>query len=251
MSLEILTDFCQYDARWVQERSGMITASEADCIVTPAKFDPVKTTAAGRQKYLATLHADRWRGPSITAFQDARQTFAMTQGSEREGSIRDKLNAEYGLDEDIIVPGLCVDRESGIACSPDGLQPGLKRGYEIKAPQPTAQVMYLDDWRCGLGIPPAYRPQIMFSLYVTGYTEWVFVSYCPGLPRLLEIVKRDEELIATIDVAVKQFNKELSAIWAGWLEKGWKPVDWRAKVVEGAPRTLAEADVNERPDLWK
>jgi hypothetical protein len=49
-------------------------------------------------------------------------------------------------------------------------------------------------------------------LWVAG-RAWVdFVSYWPGLPSFIRRVHRDETAIATIKVAVDEFNADLAAL---------------------------------------
>lgn len=95
--------------------------------------------------------------------------------------------------------------------SPDGLIPDLNKGLEIKCPKMSTHIRYILEG----GVPKEYIIQVQFSMWVTGYKEWDFVSYCPEYHKqtfFLFTVKRDEKLMKAFDDIVPQFISTLKAI---------------------------------------
>jgi len=77
-----------------------------------------------------------------------------------------------------------------LACSPDGMMMigDVIHGLEIKCPNVDTHVDYLLDGE----LPAKYRPQVHFSMAITGIQTWYFMSFFPGLKPLILPVTWDE-----------------------------------------------------------
>lgn len=93
-------------------------------------------------------------------------------------------------------------------CSPDSLILGESSGVEVKAPLAHTQVRYINEDK----MPTDYILQVQYSMWITGYKRWWFFSYYPKLKPLLIEVKRDEELIKTIETETIKFLAELNRL---------------------------------------
>lgn len=178
--MKVRDDIKQYDGPWWQERRGTATASNAMRIITPANGKYSEQATGYAHELIAELKDPFY--PRIREFSTA----AMKNGTIMEPSTR----AYYELARDCEVEevGGCVTDDGRFWCSPDGIMRELKRGVEIKNPLPTTQIKWLLDG----GLPIEHKPQIHFSLVVTGYECWDFLSYSPGLPEILIEVRPDE-----------------------------------------------------------
>lgn len=123
--------------------------------------------------------------------------------------------------------GMVVHDCGGFGCSPDGLvfenmllpdvQGDIAHGVEIKCPIPETHQEYL----LAGELPDEYRPQVHHSMAASGAQRWDFFSYCPGLPPLHVIVRRDEYterflagLLSLVD-EMEQTRNTLAAMWEG------------------------------------
>jgi hypothetical protein len=119
-------------------------------------------------------------------------------------------------------PGFITSDDGRIGCSPDGTI-GDDCGLEIKSPQPPAHLKYLI---AGV-VPPQYLPQVHFSMLVTGFPRWVFVSYSRQFPPLVVEVKRDEAIQTALRDALAKFFDGFDAIHAK--VKSWQDAENAAK----------------------
>jgi hypothetical protein len=100
-----------------------------------------------------------------------------------------------------------------LACSPDGLFmiDDVIHGLEIKCPSVDTHVDYLLD-----GVLPAkYRPQVHFSMAITGIKTWFFMSYFPGLRPLIMPVPWDDYTDKIRDTALAfaaEYEEEMPKI---------------------------------------
>lgn len=187
----------QGSTEWALARAGVVTASEADSLITP-KFAVRK--GDGLQTYLHQKLAGRVMGYE----GDGGGTFAMNQGKVMEELALPWFEFQFGVS--IRRVGLCLSDDGKTGCSPDGLI-GENSGIEVKCPTPPVHLRYLLANR----VPDDYLAQVHFSMYVTGRTQWVFVSYSPHLPPLVVNVVRSPEAITAIETALKEFVPALDA----------------------------------------
>lgn len=186
--------FPQYSDEWNEIRAGIPTASCADKILTPTG-----KLSAQSDKYLNELLAER------AGYGDAptEPTEWMLRGLEMEPEARAYFEFEKGLT--VTEVGFITNEDGTAGCSPDGLIDGAI-GWESKCPKASTQIGYL---RTG-ELPAYYKPQVHFSMAVTGLDKWWFMSYFPGLDPLIVLVERDE-YTEKVAAAVKQFTDRLAA----------------------------------------
>ena len=195
-----ILDLKQHSPEWDRERLGRVTASEADALLTP-EFKA--RTGAGVETYLFKKVSEKFLGYS----PPTGGTFAMDQGNIVETIARPWYAFTY--DVDVKAVGFCVSDDGRVGCSPDGMLSDGS-GLEIKSPQGAQALKYFINGE----VPPEYRVQVAFSLYVTGALYWTFVSYHRQLPPLVVRVDRDEKQMATIQAALGPFFEKFDAIYA-------------------------------------
>lgn len=189
-------DLEQGSDEWFDARAGLITASEADNIVD-SKWEP--RTGDTIRTYVYRKIAESWTGPQI----------AWSSGSAEQGSLKETraipyLKLEYGWDIEQV--GLVTDESGRYACSPDGLV-GDSFACEIKCPEGTNHVRYL----LGNCLPKSYQAQVHFSMLVTGFRQWRFISYRPSYPTLVILVDRDEVIQSKLREALQATIEKIDA----------------------------------------
>lgn len=187
----IRNEFEQGSSAWLSARAGIVTASEMSSLVTP-KFKIRE--GAGVQSYLAQKVAEKWMGGPLMGFS----SFEMEQGEIVEDEARAWLALELG--KEIEEVGLCLSDDGRCGCSPDGIIDG-NIGLELKCPQPTNHVK----WLLAGGVPEDHIVQVHFGMFVTGFSEWEFLSYRRNFPPLRVTVKRDEEIQKVLREALETF----------------------------------------------
>ncbi len=169
---------------WAKLRRGIPTASNADRLVTPAKGEPSKSMRDYACECLAAemLPIEYWYA---TADFQTFQSEAMAHGTNTEREARDYFALDTGLEVKQV--GFITTDCGRAGCSPDGIV-GSTALLELKCPQPKTHVRYLLD----RVLPADYKPQVHFSMVVTGFDVAYFMSYAPGLPPFLIRVSRDD-----------------------------------------------------------
>ena len=170
-------EFEQYSPEWWAARCGLPSASRAGEILTPTG-----RASASAPKYLAELVADSLGYQEI---DDDLQSYWMARGSILEAEAR--LHYEMASGKDIRQVGLVTNDEGTACCSPDGLIDD-DTGWEVKAPMPKTHIGYVLDG----GLPQIYKPQVHFSMAVTGLKRWYFGSYHPEITPFGIMVEWDE-----------------------------------------------------------
>lgn len=176
---------------WAEARRGIPTASGADKIITPAKGDLSKSC----RDYACQLIAETIL-PAHYWIDDDVQTRDMANGSYTEREARHYLEMELGTD--IQQVGFVLSDCRRFGASPDGFS-GPRRGVELKCPKHKTQIRYLDD---GV-LPVEYAPQVHWSLCVTKFEAWTFMSYAPGLPPLIIQVEPSEYTVKVAEAMEK------------------------------------------------
>lgn len=175
----------QGSSEWAKARKGVATGSNADRIITPAKGD----LSTGAYDYACELLASHLIPPHWWIEDDAFQSAAMQHGTRTESEARAYFELETGLAVRQVGFILADDGRSG--CSPDGVigdGESITELLELKCPQHKTQVKYLDKGE----LPPEYKPQVHWSLVVTGAKACHFMSYAQGLPKLILRVEPNE-----------------------------------------------------------
>lgn len=188
---------------WFGLRLGVVSASRADNIVT-TRGEVCK--AQKHDDYTNTLICEMLTGQ----IQSQHCTLAMQRGTEHEAKARAWYELETG--EDVQQVGFVYrDDQKQAGCSPDGLC--AEHGLEIKVPLLHNQVKNVLYVRDKGKIPTQYVMQIQFSMWITGLSEWVWLSYCPEpqVPNVMLAVKADDKIHAALDEHVPVFCEELAA----------------------------------------
>jgi hypothetical protein len=199
-------DVRQGEPEWFAARRGVITASEIDALVTP--LWKVRT-GEGVHTYLHLKLAER-----IMNYSKAELTGGAGWAAE-QGNIVEKIARPFYeciTGEPIRTVGFVTTDDERCGCSPDGLL-GQQGGIEIKAPQPPTHLKYL----LAGEVPPEYRAQVQFSLWVTKRDYWTFMSfyaYPHILPPLILRVEPDRQAFAAFEQATSAFIRELDAATA-------------------------------------
>ena len=196
-----IIDCQQGSSEWFGARCGVVTASEIDALVTP-KFK-IKEGAAA-ETYLYKKLAEKLLGYSKDMLDMGAMSFAVDQGKLVETIARPWFEFAYNCTVKTV--GFLTTDDGRCGCSPDGILENGE-GLEIKSPQPENALRYL----LGGKVPDDYLPQIHFSLYVTGFKAWTFVSYSRQFPALVIRVERDEQIQAVLREAVGQFLARFDA----------------------------------------
>jgi len=173
-------NFPQYSPEWWDVRKGIATASRADCIVTPGKWE-MSSQARG---YACELIGEAY--DYNYGMHDEFATTAMKNGTIMEPAARSYYEFQTG--EDVTQVGFCLSDCGRFGCSPDGLV-GDDGGLELKHPTAKTHV----EWLYSGTVPAKYLPQIHWSLIVTGRKWWDFMAFFPGLPSLLRRVEPNEQ----------------------------------------------------------
>ena len=168
----------QYSPEWWQIRKGIPTASCADKLLTPTG----KLSTQSRQ-YMNELLAESM------GFTD--EPMEPTEWMKRGTALEPEARALYELMTDLEVEQVgFITNDAGTAgCSPDGVHDwaGFDAGFEVKCPKASTHIGYL----LGGTLPDYYKPQIHFSMAVTGFKRWIFMSHYPGMDPLIVTVIRD------------------------------------------------------------
>jgi putative phage-type endonuclease len=188
---------------WLAARKGKLTASRADEIITPTG-----KLAAGARKLMIKLT----RECIIDDPNKEKVTPAMQWGHDYEPIARAVFEKETGYAVETV--GMLQSALSPcLACSPDGLFMigDVIHGLEIKCPQVDTHCEY----KYGKELPAKYRPQVHFSMAITGIKTWYLMSFFPGLPPLIVPVEWDEytdKMQAAAMAFAKEYEVEMPKI---------------------------------------
>lgn len=192
----ILKDLIQGSPEWFAEKIGKPSASNISMILTNDG-----KVSKQRDGYLYTLAAEIITGRQENGYKNG----AMEQGQERE----DESRKMFELMHDVEIEKVGVvykDEKKRYLCSPDGM--GKDFGLELKNPLGKTQVKYLLDG----GLPSEYFGQVQFSMYVTGFTKWHFMSFVPGMKPLVLEVSPDSAYQKALALEIDAFCDELEFI---------------------------------------
>lgn len=190
---------------WHKQRAGKFTGSRFVNVLARNKRtgEPLKAY----DDLIWQIVVERMTGSPV----DGASGFALQWGTDVEPFAREAYEFETGSivteSEFIIHPDYDF-----IGCSPDGIVSN-KKGLEMKCPKSSA--VHLERYLSG--IPDEYIPQVQGSMWITGKTEWDFVSYDPRMPvshRLLIItIKRDDDFINKLQSAVLEAEIKVQVLY--------------------------------------
>lgn len=172
----------QGSPEWLEARRGVITASDFHTIITSKNRLPADNATS--RKYLARLLAERLTG----SLEESYQSDDMVRGSLEEPYAREIYTESRAVVEHC---GFITRRRYGVTLgySPDGLV-GSRGLIEIKRPRQANQIARILSGE----IPEEYFWQIHVGLAVSGRQWCDFISYCPGLPMMIERVQTQRDI---------------------------------------------------------
>jgi putative phage-type endonuclease len=198
----IIENIEQGTEEWLKIKAGVPSASEADKILSPTG-----KASTQKDKYLNQLIGEKLLGIKPESYKSQ----AMIEGNLKEDEARSYFTITQGID--IKQVAFCFEDNKRYGISPDGL--GDLTGLEIKCPELHTHVEYLRKGK----LPTKYITQVQMSMLVSGYPNWWFMSYYPGLPELLINVPRDDAYCSKLKVALDDFCDELDREYKKFLEK--------------------------------
>lgn len=202
--MKIHRDIEQNGPDWMILRSGKVTASNADALVTP--LGKVKK-GDGPRTFLMKMLAEAWIGGPLPSIQGV---FDIDQGKILEEQAKPAFTLHTGIAVENVAFIESADGRAG--CSPDGAIFDGERlvcGVEIKCPRMETHIRYLLDNE----LPEDYVAQVQFSMFITGLPSWHFFSYRRGFPPLHLEVKADPKLQDAFGHALADFYAEFDAAW--------------------------------------
>jgi len=197
--MKIWPNLLQGSEQWLSARVGKLTASNASKIIT----------AGGKLSTQRTAYMDELISDCFCPGQNAWQGNSNTdRGTAMEPLARAAFESRLMLEVEEV--GFITREDGVIGCSPDGLISRDGRhveGLEIKCPLPKTHLRYLLEGT----LPDTYKPQVHFSMMVTGL-PWHFFSYCPGMKPLHLFIEPDAYTVK-LEAMVEEFVSEYSAMW--------------------------------------
>lgn len=187
----VFVDVEQGTPEWLALRSGVLTCSDFDKIVTPKRLEPSSQLAT----YIASKAAEAYMGHVADEYQSSHMAWGVLYENEARAYYQMVTGRETTR------PGfIFLDDERLVGGSPDAFMPDLDTGVEIKCPTPEVHTRYLLN-----GVMPAeYICQVQGLMWVTGCTTWDFMSYHPELPAFLITVPRDDAFHAAMDAIMPE-----------------------------------------------
>ncbi len=200
-------ELIQHSDEWRQARCGLLTASEMDLIVTPAKLEVANNEKM--RNHLCELAAQR-----ITQYVEPTWF-----GGDMERGIIDEIDAKqlyrthYAAVEDC---GFITNDRWGfkLGCSPDGLV-GTDGGIEIKSRAQKYQLETISNDT----MPRDFLIQVQSTLLITEREWWDFISYCSGMPMYTKRIYADEPVQKAILQAAHVFHTALDARLKIWNDR--------------------------------
>jgi len=144
----------------------------------------------------------------------AEQSGFMERGSEMEAWAVGWYELQRSVTTTPV--GTCLHDTLPAACSPDRLV-GDDGGLEIKCPSAKVHVANL------LDATDEHYAQAQGNLWITGRKWWDLLSYHPTIPPTIVRIERDEEYIAALDSAMREFAVRLVAARLTLVTRGCTP----------------------------
>lgn len=185
---------------WIQERVGIVTASEVACMMgrnAKGKY------YAEREKYLTEIVAERLTNTASDVFVSKY----MKRGTEKEPAMIARVEAEFAVLIDSV--GLIKHPTiSMLGASPDGLSSEF--GLEGKCPKTETHINWMEAGIC----PPEHYAQIQCGMACTGLNRWLFASFDDriinqDLQLFTVWVDRDDEYLKRMENEVYLFLSEV------------------------------------------
>lgn len=233
MTITYHENLIQGSDEWLQQRCGLLTASEMKLILNPPPKEETRIKKNGEpykqrewnivadddacRKHLFELAAQR-----ITRFvEPVFQTHEMIRGHADEEEARALYAERFGP---VRTVGLITNDEWGftLAYSPDGLPEDESQGrgaIECKSRKQKYQVQTVVDYAQTGAIPAEYIMQHQTGMLVADL-QWIdFVSYSAKLPMVVIRVHPDDVIQAAILEAAEAAEAKIAKIIATYQEQ--------------------------------
>ena len=203
-------DVEQNSPEWFSARSGIITASSFECLITPTgKQASGKKIDDLANKIIAEL---------VTKDSEDKDSYK-GYWTERGHELEPDAAFVYGVIHEVepIVCGFAVNDRLKAGCSPDRLI-GDVGMVQIKCPAAKEHIKYLLADTC----PDDHKPQVQGELLVCE-REWNdLMSYHPhqDIPPAILRCYRDEPYLIVLSRAIKEFNEIVEEKLETLKEKG-------------------------------
>lgn len=185
----------QNSPEWFEFRRGIPSASKFQCLLANS------ADRKGRRTYMYDLAGEILSGECAESYTNP----FMERGKATESEARDWY--AFATDADLIRVGAVRSPFLGAVCSPDSLI-GNDGGLEIKTRMARLQIELLEADQ----LPNEHKAQVQGAMWILGRPWWDFVSYSRNIKPFKVRVHRDDAYIATLAVAVREFNEELKAL---------------------------------------
>lgn len=216
-------DLIQGSDAWLQQRCGLLTASEVKLILNPPPKEETRVKKNGEpykqrewnvvadddacRKHLYELAAQR-----ITKFvEPIFQSFDMIRGQNDEAEARARYAETYGPVEEV---GFVTNDRWGftLGYSPDGLVENRRGGIECKSRKQKYQVQTVVEHAQTGGIPAEFVMQHQTGMLVAELDFIDFVSFSEKLPMAVIRVHPDDVIQAAILEAAEAAEAKIAQI---------------------------------------
>lgn len=200
--IQVFDNLSQGTAEWFKVRAGIPTASRFHDIMKMRKRGEGKGGPTElRRAYLLELAGERLTEETVESYSGG----ALARGHVMEDDAR-RLYA-FMTDTAPQKVGFVLNTLWRAGASPDSGVPPFG-ALEIKSKLPKFHLECLEED----AVPEEHIAQCQGVMGIWG-REWIdFVSYWPKLPLFVKRLERDEHYIATMKIAVQEFNEELDAL---------------------------------------
>ena len=195
---------------WKALKCGWVGASRVADIIATTKGGGV---SASRNAYMGQLIAERLTGIPMETYTNE----AMQWGTNTEADARAAYQFERGI---LVAKASFVPHPTvhTAGASPDGMI-GDEGLLEIKCPKTSTHVDTILKGK----VPGHYITQMQFQMACTARKWCDFASFDPRMPESMRLyiqrVPRDDETIAKLEAAVREFIAELDAKVAALRER--------------------------------
>lgn len=193
----VIDSFAQNTPKWMAARLGNPGASGASNIITSKG-----NRSESRDGYLLDLALEIKTGRQANTFS----SWKMEQGHVNEEMSR----KEYAFNHrcDVIQVALCYkDEQKKFHCSPDGLRPDVKIGFETKDHTFTPRIQWEQYKK---PVPAGDWIQCQMSLLVTEYNAWDYQAFCLGMELFEARIYPDDKFLVKLEKELDEFCLELA-----------------------------------------
>lgn len=195
-------DMEQGTSEWFEKRLGSIGGSQVSRALSRGRNGgPGKTS----MDLLYQLATEIMTGEITETYTNE----AMQRGNKLEPFARSTF--EFITDLEVEVPAMIIGDKPHMHYSPDGICSDDKL-LEIKCPLYRTQLKRLEENR----LPPEYKPQCNWGMYISGLSGLYFFSYHPDLDPLLIEVEPDIEEMKRMEERVEGFIEKMLMVVERW-----------------------------------